>query len=607
MQTLSGEETKMKMNPDYINDINYLVDREGARRQKYRRNLRTYYHTFGLGMTNLDDTNVVGYYVNSSFDTEQDTSSGIQENIIKSCIDTLVSKIASQKVRPFFNTVNGTFKEMRIVKQSQQFFDQMYDDQNVNKTVTRAFKDSAIFDTGIIFVDRDNFQISRVLPWQISVDNKEAAYGTLTRCVWKAENFPVTHIPFTDSKLRKQVANIHQSVTYYRYWNLNDGVLVHYIPEFDFYKEERWEENVLPFLFINYEDPIKNNSSASIVDMLFGIQLEIDSLVVKIKDASQLSSPLKFFVPESSSVKTKQLDNRTGTIITYSALPNQSTPPIITATEPFMDPQWQQLLDKFKQDAYELCGISQLSATSQKPKGLNSGVALSTIEDIESDRFETQLNTVIRAYTDLAKLCIELFDENEQILPESRMRKGFTWKDLVEAKNSLVIQFSAAESLSKDPQTRAQQVMMLVQMGAIPMNRVASLMEIPDAVQGYSLANNAIEAVMTVIDNCLEQNDLNIPDFVPTDMLMTEIMNTCLSLQSANSDGRNDSDIHKLMELYKLCAMKNNEAQTSAEMAAIGSLNQELQADLANPNGQINSAINSANQQSQPISNNNGE
>lgn len=584
----------MNLNYDYINDINYLVEREGARRQKYRRNLRTYYHTFGLGMTNIDDTNVVGYYVNSQFDTEQDTSSGIQENIIKSCIDTLVSKIASQKVRPFFNTVNGTFKEMRIVRQSQQFFDQLFDDQNVNKTITKAFKDSAIFDTGIIFVDRDNFSISRVLPWQISVDSKEAAYGTLTRLVWKSENFPVTHIPFTDSNLRKQVQNIHQSVTYYRYWNLNDKVLIHYIPEFEFYKEEKWDENVLPFLFLNYEEPIKNNSSASIVDQLFGIQLEIDSLIVKIKDASQLSSPLKYFVPESSNIKTKQLDNRVGTVITYSALPNQSTPPIVTVTEPFMDPQWVTLLDKFKQDAYELVGISQLSAASQKPQGLNSGVALSTMEDIESDRFETQLNTVIRAYSDLAKLCIELFDENESILPENRMRKGFTWRDLVEAKNSMVIQFSAAENLSKDPQTRAQQVMMLVQMGAIPKNRIAALMEIPDAVQGYSLANNAIEAVMTIIDNCLDNNDMTVPDFVPTDMLMSEIINTCLSLQSANTDGRNQADIDKLLQLYQICAMKNNEAQTSAEMAAVGQLNAELQQDMANPNGMINSAVNDA-------------
>lgn len=584
---------------DFINDMEWLVNREGARRQKYRRNLRVFYHTFGIGMNNIDDTSVVGYYSNSQYDTEEDTSSGIQENIIKSCIDTLVSKIASQKVRPFFNTVNGTFKEMRIVKQAQQFFDQLYDDQNVNKTVTKAFKDACIFDTGIIYVNPDTHRIERVLPWQVAIDNREASYNGLTRLVWKKENFPVTNIPFTDNKLKKQVVNTQQQVTFYEYWNLNEGKKVYYIPEMDFYKEEAWDKNILPFVFINYDDPIKGNSSVSIVDLLFGIQDEIDSLIVKIKDASQLSSPLKYLVPESSSVKVSKLTNRVGEVITYSALPNQTTPPVVPVTEPFMDPQWISLLDKLKQDAYELCGISQLSATSQKPQGLNSGVALSTMEDIESDRFEVQLNSVIHTYVDIAKACITLFDPNDSILPENRLRKGFTWGDIVEAQNQLIIQFSAAESLSKDPQTRAQQILMLVQMGVIPQNRIAALMEIPDTVQGYSIANNSIEAVMNVIDECIEDNNFEVPDFVPTDMLMQEILNTCLSLSSANKDGRNQGDIDKLMQLYQLCAMKNNEAQTSAEMAAVGSLTNELMADMQNPNGQFNTAIQGAMQASE--------
>lgn len=584
---------------DFINDMEWLVNREGARRQKYRRNLRVFYHTFGIGMNNIDDTSVVGYYSNSQHDTEEDTSSGIQENIIKSCIDTLVSKIASQKVRPFFNTVNGTFKEMRIVKQAQQFFDQLYDDQNVNKTVTKAFKDACIFDTGIIYVNPDTHRIERVLPWQVAIDSREASYNGLTRLVWKKENFPVTNIPFTDSKLKRQVINTQQQVTFYEYWNLNEGKKVYYIPEMDFYKEEAWDKNILPFVFINYDDPVKGNSSVSIVDLLFGIQDEIDSLIVKIKDASQLSSPLKYLVPENSSVKVNKLTNRVGEVITYSALPNQTTPPVVAVTEPFMDPQWISLLDKLKQDAYELCGISQLSATSQKPQGLNSGVALSTMEDIESDRFEVQLNSVIHTYVDIAKACIMLFDPNDPILPENRLRKGFTWSDIVEAQNQLVIQFSAAESLSKDPQTRAQQILMLVQMGVIPQNRIAALMEIPDTVQGYSIANNSIEAVMNVIDECIEDDNFEVPDFIPTDMLMQEILNTCLSLSSANKDGRNQGDIDKLTQLYQLCAMKNNEAQTSAEMAAVGSLTNELMADMQNPNGQFNTAIQGAMQASE--------
>ena len=579
----------MVRNSKYIDDMTYLETRGGSKRAKYRRNLRAYYHTFGYGMTNIDDTAVAGYYSSSATDVEEDTSSGIQENIIKSTIDTLVSKIASQKVRPFFNTVNGTFKDMQIVKQAQQFFDSLYDDQNVNRTVADSFKDSCIFDTGVIYVDSDSKKIIRIMPWQINFDSKEASYGGLTRILWKMDNYPVTLLPFKS----KNINNMQQSVTYYRYYNLNDSKLVHYVPELDYYKEETWNKGVLPFLFIHFDDPIKSGSTLSIVDQLWGLQEAIDAILVKIKDASQLSSPLKYFVPESSTIKVHKLSNRTGEIITYTDLPNQTTPPIVTATEPFMDPQWTQLLEKFKQDAYEIVGISQLSAMSQKPQGLNSGVGLSTLEDIESDRFEIQLNNVIHSYTDLAKLCMAIFDENDEILPPNRMRQNITWKDIIEAKEQLVIQFSAAENLSKDPAQRAQQVMMLVNMGAIPQSRVATLMEIPDSVQGYSLANNAINAVMSVIDDCIENNNYNIPDYIPMQMLKEEVLNTMLSLRAV-SNPQNQQDIDKLTQLYQTIIQKEGNSQTAAEMVAVQTLQEELMADMQNPDGQIPSQINKA-------------
>lgn len=575
----------------YLNDIQYLENRGGSKRAKYRRNLRTYYHTYNYGMTNIDDTAVAGYYSSSATDVEEDTSSGIQENIIKSCIDTLVSKIASQKVRPFFNTVNGTFKDMQIVRQAQQYFDSLYDDQNVNRLVADCFKDACIFDTGIIYVDAESKKMTRVMPWQINFDSKEASYGGLTRVLWKMDNYPVTLLPFKVKNYESLL--VSNGVTYYRYYNINDNKLVHWIPELDYYKEETWDKGALPFLFIHYDDPIKSGSTVSIVDMLWGIQEAIDAVLVKIKDASQLSSPLKFFVPESSTIKVKKLSNRTGEIITYTDLPNQSTPPIVTATEPFMDPQWMQLLEKLKQDAYEAVGISQLSATSQKPKGLDSGVALSTMEDIESDRFEIQLNNVIRAYTDLAKLAMAIYPLDEEILPPNRMRRSISWRDIIEAQDQLVIQFSAAENLSKDPSQRAQQVMMLANMGAIPQSRIASLMEIPDSVQGYSLANNAINAVMAVIDDCLENDKMEIPDYVPTDMLKTEIMNTMLSLRAV-SNPQNTIDIEKMKQLYQLVLQKEGDSQTAAEMVAVQTLQQEFMADLQNPDGQFATQMNKA-------------
>jgi len=587
------------INQKYLNDINFLEQRNGTRRGKYRRNLRAYYHTYGFGMTNIDDTSVAGYYANSKYDIEEDTSSGIQENVIKSCIDTLVSKIASQKVRPFFNTVNGSFRDMQIVKQSQQFFDDLYDDNDVNSVIANAFRDACIFDTGVIYIDPIGHTISRVLPWQINFDSRESSYDCLTRIVWKMENYPINLLPF---KVKKYENEPYQGITYYRYYNTNDNKLVHYIPELDYYKEEKYDKP-LPFYFINYDNPIKSGTTMSIVDQLWGLQEAIDAILVKIKDASQLANPLKFFVPENSTIKVNKLSNRVGEIITYTALPNQTTPPIVTATEPFMDPQWVQLLDKFRQDAYEQCGISQLSATSQKPQGLNSGVALSTMESIESDRFEIQLNNIIKAYKEVAKLCIALFDKDEDILPPNRLRQSIKWRDIVEAQNQLIIQFSAAESLSKDPSTKAQQIMMLVQMGLIPQSRATSLMELPDINTGYSLANNAINAVMTVIDNCIEFGNMDIPDYIPTGMLKEEIMTTALSLKAANNEN-NNRDIERLMELYQIILNKEQNSQTSAEMAAAQELSAQLQQEMQNPYGQFAQQINQA---VDDISNNIGE
>ena len=567
-----------------LNKIYKLEQFNGTKRYKYRRNLRLFEYSPLLSIDCLNDDAVVGYYQQGYFDIEDDTTSSIQENIIRSCIDTLVSKIASQKVRPFFNTVNGSFKDMQVAKQAQEYFDAIYDKQNVNKTVVRAFQDACIFDTGWIYVDNRNKEIKRVLPWQVFVDPREESYGHLTQIALKQYQFPVTLL---DIPVNGDI----DTVTYWQYWDLNAKKKYYYIPEINYFDSETWDFDELPFIKLNYSMPIKATSCQSVVDLLYGLQMEVDCLLTKIKDASQLHSPLTYFVPESSTIRTKKLTNRVGEIITYTQAPGAAGNPITVATTPFMDAQWQALLQQFKQDAYELVGISQLSATSQKPQGLNSGVALSTMEDIESDRFETQLNQIIRAYVDIARLCIKVFDPNEDILPENRLRKSIKWADIVESESKMTIQFSAAQSLSKDPSTKLQQLQALYAAGLIPQSRIAQLMDLPDLQLGYSLANNAINAVLTVIDDCIERDIYDIPDFIDTGMLQDEILNTQLSLKAASTDGDNDEDIAKLDKLYEMAQQKEIEAQTNAEMAAVGSLQQELSQDLANPNGQINSAV----------------
>jgi hypothetical protein len=340
----------------------------------------------------------------------------------------------------------------------------------------------------------------------------------------------------------------------------------------------KYDPKIVPYLQINYSDPIKGNTSQSVVDQLYGIQMQIDELLAVMKDSIAMNPGMTLLIPRSSNIKTNMLSNRTGQIIQYDPIPGQTASPVTYATNDIISAQFVQLLDKLKNDAYEIVGISQLSATSQKPEGLNSGVALSTMEDIESDRFETQLNNVIRLYVDVAKACLDIFPPDEDILPNDLTRANIKWADIVEARNNMKIQFSAAQSLSKDPSEKLKQLVALSQAGVVPQSHIATLMELPDLQSGYNLANNAFNAVYTFIDDVMKNGvPETIPEYLPTDkgqLLETEVINTMLSLAVKPVD--NAVEIETLKQLLMKIQEVQVNSNTNAEMFAVQTLSQEM-------------------------------
>ena len=529
-----------------LNNISQLKSFSGSRNWKYRRNFRWYNATKTASLENIKNPMVLGYINGLEQGEEEDTTPNPQLNIIASCIDTLHAKIAESKVRPFFTTINGTFKDIQTVKQTQHFFDIMFDEQGVNKTVSDAFRDACIFDTGVIYIDEETATVRRALPFQVYVSPSEANYKNITKCYYEQKDFPITCLPEKVlAKFKNKNLDFVDFGIYYDTFNKTKA----YTANGSFVLSEEWDKQAIPFIFLHYKNPILGNVSISVVDMLINIQQEINILMAKIKDASQINPANTFFVPDGSSIKAQQLNNRVGNVITYKPQASGGVP-VITSTPAFIDGQYMTLLDSLIQKAYDIVGVSQLSATSRKPTGLNSGIAIATAEDIEADRFETQLNQVIRAYVDIAKTCMKIFDKDSEVLPSSKYRCSIKWSDVLREADNMNIQFSGADNLSKDPSTKLQQLQQLATAGVIPAARISQLMQIPDLEMGYSLANNAIEAVMEVIKNCVENDDFDIPAYVPFELLKEEIINTLLSLTSANKE-KNKEDINKLCKLYE--------------------------------------------------------
>lgn len=539
--------------------INELVSLGEKYRGKYNRNLRLYEYTRNINIDDIKDGSTVGYYYRGY----EETSSDVQQNIIKSCIDTLVSKIAAQKVRPFFNTVHGTYRDFQIVKQAQQYFDMLYDMQGVGQTVDNAFRDCCIFSKGVIYCDEIEKKIKRALPFNVYTRPAEESYGKLTRIYYKQKNYPLTLIgkEYDIKGINTEYADIGL------YYDIVNHVKAIYVQQTGQLIVEKYERDTLPFVFIHYSNPVVGSDATSIVDLLYGIQIEIDTILQKITEASRLNPALTFFVPEGSQVKVSQLNNRVGNVITYRPTPNMTGSPVTSATPAFIDDQYIQLLDNLKTTAYELTGISKLSAQSAKPVGIDSGLGLRTITNIESERFQVQFNAVIKMYVDIARTCIEVFDPNDDILPKDQKRINLKWKDIVNEYENMSIQYSGADALSKDPATKLQQLQVLAQAGVISQTRIAQLLEIPDLESGYSFANNSLTVVLSIIDDCVMKDNYAIPDYVPLDLLLEECINTMMSLRAADSE-KNYEDIEKLTILYQniLDKMENADA-VSQEMS----------------------------------------
>ena len=55
------------------------------------------------------------------------------------------------------------------------------------------------------------------------------------------------------------------------------------------------------------------------------------------------------------------------------------------------------------------------------------------------------------AYVDIAKTCLAVFPPEEDILPENTQQWQLNGQTLLQKQTKMSVQFSAADSLSKDP------------------------------------------------------------------------------------------------------------------------------------------------------------
>jgi hypothetical protein len=204
-------------------------------------------------------------------------------------------------------------------------------------------------------------------------------------------------------------------------------------------------------------------------------------------------------------VSTSHIDDRIGAIIKYAA---GSQPPVF-ATPTIIPPDWMNHLQFLIESGFRLAGISQLSAGSEKPAGLNSGKALREFTDIESVRFAQTQKAWERMFLDLARLVVKRAerywaDSDKTVNVRSRkFIEKIKFKEIKLEDHQYDLSMFPTSMLPLSPAARYAQIDDWVAGGYVGKDEAMQLMQFPDLDRFASLSNAAMNDIDATIDDML--------------------------------------------------------------------------------------------------------
>lgn len=143
---------------------------------------------------------------------------------------------------------------------------------------------------------------------------------------------------------------------------------------------EDYTDEDFPFIFLRWLERPRSFWGIGMVERMALQQTEVDDVSDAISDNVARCQP-KLLVPREGNIEEDSITDEGWQCLKYSG-----APPSWVAPEPNAMGT-VAYRDQTIAGIYEQNGISQLSAQSQKPEGLDSGAAIRTYQDVESERF----------------------------------------------------------------------------------------------------------------------------------------------------------------------------------------------------------------------------
>lgn len=456
-------------------------------------------------------------------------------NLVQSVTDTLVSRLTQNKPSPVFLTDNSDYKERNLAKKLNNFIQGEFYQTKAYELGEYILRDACVLGTGAakIFETSDHkVGLERRLITELLVDPNEAMYGDprqlyefklVDRSVLQ-DLFPkakfiqdaMKAFPDNSADASKTVSDLVMVV---EAWHLKsgedatDGCHAIVCSSGICHLDRNWEKKKFPFVFMDYSKRLLGYWAQGVSERLMGTQMELNSILHTIARAIKLVGVPRVFIEDGSKVVKAHNNNEIGVIITY-----RGTKPTYEVA-PCNAPELYAERDRLIQYGYRQEGISEMAAASQKPAGLDSGEAIRTYENINTDRFAALARRYDNFYVDLAyaeideaKDICEREGKYQTIYPN---KNGVKEIDLPKAsilKDPFVIQAFNMSSLPRDPGGRQSKIAEMIQSGMISIREGRRLMDFPDLQQTETLANASEERIFQYLDEIVEEGKFTPPD-----------------------------------------------------------------------------------------------
>lgn len=524
---------------------------------------------------------------NASLDTSNQLPIGRPTaNVCYSCTDTLTSRITQDKPKPIFLTDGGDYKERKLAKEANKFIQGELYRLKAYEIGPLSFKDSCILGNGFlkVFPENGKVQIERVLETELLTDFNDAYYNkprelyqlklvdreVIMSQFPKKESILASAAGGTVDSTPRSVDTISDQLITVEAWRLpsspdaDDGVHVIACSEGIILKE-KWNKSDFPFVKISYNTNMVGFFSQGLIEILMPTQMEIYRQLIIGSQAFELMGTPKVLIDEMSKILETSFNNRIGTIIKYRTTPPEFVTPNSMASD------WLPFVEWLIQNAYQMSGISQLSAGGIKPSGLNSGEAQREYMDTQNERFNMQSESYRRIFVDLSYKIIDcakdIYEETGKyntVYPGKDGTSEIDFKTIRRLKDTFVIQCYEESSLPKDPAGRQAKLSEMRADGEISFQEFRRLSNFPDLEQSDQLANALEERILHALDEIIENGDKNYASIAPDSFILdpTDMAST-IAIQYINKYSVTNLEEEKMEVLTQWWEQVQNLKQNS--------------------------------------------